>query len=130
VQGGEVDAALDGTRSAGTVVAHAGKLHVFTGGEHVVLEYLDPLAVKAGAEDDEGSLHAPMPGRVIALSVQPGERVEKGAALMVLEAMKMECTVQAPANGIVESLHFGVGDQVTEGALLVSFHRDEQETED
>jgi 3-methylcrotonyl-CoA carboxylase alpha subunit len=125
-----VDAVLDGVRTSGIVVAHAEKLHVFTGGEHVVLEYIDPLDVKAGSDADEGSLHAPMPGRVIALSVEPGARVEKGAALMVLEAMKMECTVQAPANGVVESFHFGVGDQLTEGALLVSFHRDEQVTED
>jgi 3-methylcrotonyl-CoA carboxylase alpha subunit len=129
VHDSEVEAVLDGRRASGTVIAYAGKLHVFTDGEHATLEYVDPLAVSGGSDGDEGSLHAPMPGRVIALSVQPGDRVEKGTALMVLEAMKMECTVQAPGDGVVESFHFGVGDQVTEGALLVKFHTDQQETE-
>jgi 3-methylcrotonyl-CoA carboxylase alpha subunit len=66
-----------------------------------------------------------MPGRVVALAVSPGAKVQKGAALMVLEAMKMECTIYAPADGSVEAFHFNVGDQVNEGAQLLSFNRDE-----
>jgi 3-methylcrotonyl-CoA carboxylase alpha subunit len=42
----------------------------------------------------------------------------------VLEAMKMECTIHAPATGKVESFHFAVGDQVTEGVELLRFERE------
>jgi 3-methylcrotonyl-CoA carboxylase alpha subunit len=51
--------------------------------------------------------------------------VEKGAPLMVLEAMKMECTIHAPAAGRVESFHYAAGDQVSEGVELLHFTRDE-----
>jgi 3-methylcrotonyl-CoA carboxylase alpha subunit len=47
--------------------------------------------------------------------------VEKGAALMVMEAMKMEHTIAAPAAGMVKAFHFAAGDQVAEGAELVDF---------
>jgi 3-methylcrotonyl-CoA carboxylase alpha subunit len=60
-----------------------------------------------------------MPGRVVAVLVQPGTRVNKGTPLMILEAMKMEHTILAPHEGIVRELYFGVGDQVSEGVELV-----------
>jgi len=52
---------------------------------------------------------------------QPGATVEKGAPLLVLEAMKMEHTFVAPKPGVVKSFRFGPGEQVTEGAELVEF---------
>jgi len=123
---GRIHAAVNGESTSAAVVEHAGKLHVFDRGRHWVFEYNDPLDVSAGHHGSENSLRAPMPGRVISLIAKPGERVEKGAALMILEAMKMECTVHAPATGAVESFHFGVGDQVTEGAELLHFQRTEE----
>ena len=66
-----------------------------------------------------GHLTAPMAGTVVAVSVKTGERVAKGAPLMILEAMKMEHTITAPAPGIVTAVNFGVGDRVKEGADLV-----------
>ena len=100
--------------------------HVFFDGRHFDFEYDDPLDVEAQHHAGEGSLLAPMPGRVVALLAEPGQRVEKGAALMVLEAMKMECTIHAPAAGRVESFHFAAGEQVSEGVELLHFIRDEQ----
>lgn len=64
---------------------------------------------------------APMPGKVIALVAAVGARVEKGAALLILEAMKMEHTITAPADGTVKAFCFAVGDQVGDGAELVEF---------
>jgi len=64
---------------------------------------------------------APMPGRVIAVRVARGARVAKGATLLVMEAMKMEHAIVAPADGVVEEVLYGVGDQVAEGAALVAF---------
>jgi 3-methylcrotonyl-CoA carboxylase alpha subunit len=62
-----------------------------------------------------------MPGRVIALLAEAGTQVEKGAPLMILEAMKMEHTISAPSDGLLKSFCFAVGDQVTDGAELLEF---------
>lgn len=117
----EVDAVIDGRRVAGTVVTEREHLHVFYEGGHFILHYDDPLEVEAHHHAREGGLTAPMPGRVVALVAVEGEHVEKGAPLMVLEAMKMECTIYAPAAGRVEAFHFSPGDQVSEGAELLEF---------
>jgi 3-methylcrotonyl-CoA carboxylase alpha subunit len=60
-----------------------------------------------------------MSGTVVAVMVKPGDPVEKGAPLVVLEAMKMEHTIVAPATGRIAAVHFAVGDRVSEGADLV-----------
>ena len=60
-----------------------------------------------------------MPGKVIAVLVEPGAIVEKGAPLIVMEAMKMEHTIGAPAAGKIAEVLYGVGDQVTDGAQLL-----------
>ncbi len=62
-----------------------------------------------------------MPGKVIAVMVEPGSTVKRGAPLLVMEAMKMEHTISAPADGVVSEILFGVGEQVTEGAQLLAF---------
>jgi 3-methylcrotonyl-CoA carboxylase alpha subunit len=72
-------------------------------------------------DDAHGGLKAPMPGKVIALVAPVGTVVDKGAPLLVLEAMKMEHTIAAPASGTVRAFHFAAGDQVDEGADLVDF---------
>ncbi|MBN9114503.1 MAG: acetyl-CoA carboxylase biotin carboxyl carrier protein subunit, partial [Pandoraea sp.] len=66
---------------------------------------------------------APMPGKVIAVLAQVGAKVEKGAPLLVMEAMKMEHTISAPEDGEIEEVLFAVGDQVPEGAQLLAFKR-------
>ena len=60
-----------------------------------------------------------MPGAVIAVHVSEHQRVQRGAPLLVLEAMKMEHTVSAPYDGVVEELLFRPGDQVREGDTLL-----------
>jgi 3-methylcrotonyl-CoA carboxylase alpha subunit len=60
-----------------------------------------------------------MPGRVAAVEVAEGDRVLKGARLVVVEAMKMEFALTAPFNGVVAELRARLGDQVSEGTLLV-----------
>ena len=73
----------------------------------------------AAGDELHGRLTAPMPGKVIALLARPGEKVEKGAPLLVLEAMKMEHTIKAPRAGVVKAFRFAPGEQVSEGAELV-----------
>jgi 3-methylcrotonyl-CoA carboxylase alpha subunit len=121
---GSIDAVIDGQRVHGTVIFNRGRFHVFCADQSYVLTYFDPLEVAAQSHSRESSLLAPMPGRVIAQMVEPGDRVEKGTPLVVLEAMKMEYTIHAPDAGRVESFHFAVGDQVTEGVELLHFNRE------
>jgi len=86
---------------------------------------IDPLASAVGGGGPDHSLTAPMPGKVTAISVAPGDSVSSGQALLVLEAMKMEHTIRAPDDGIVATLPFAVGDQVAEGAALITFEESE-----
>jgi 3-methylcrotonyl-CoA carboxylase alpha subunit len=66
-----------------------------------------------------GGLEAPMPGKVIAVMVAPGQAVRRGDGVLVVEAMKMENTVRAPRDGTVRSLAVTVGDMVSPGMVLV-----------
>jgi 3-methylcrotonyl-CoA carboxylase alpha subunit len=118
---GELHAQLGERRVRATVVATAERRHVFFGERSWPLAVLDTLHVGGGGEEVEGGLRAPMPGKVIAWSVAPGVAVEKGAALLVLEAMKMEHTITAPRRGVVKAFRYAPGDQVTDGAELVEF---------
>ncbi len=73
----------------------------------------------ADSDDVAGSLHAPMPGRVVEVTVATGDEVVEGTVLMVMEAMKMEHTLRAPHAGIVTEVGAGPGDQVDADAILV-----------
>jgi 3-methylcrotonyl-CoA carboxylase alpha subunit len=92
--------------------------HLFRDGAHRVLAL---QSVQTAPEPDSalGSLAAPMPGKVLQVLVQPGAKVAKGTALMILEAMKMEHTIAAPHDGRVAEIHFKAGEQVSEGAELL-----------
>ena len=68
---------------------------------------------------EPGALEAPMPGRVSAVKVAPGQRVAKGEEMVVVEAMKMENALRAPADGVVRAVHVAVGDAVAPGRPLV-----------
>ena len=78
-----------------------------------------PRFPDAAAHTAAGGLTAPMPGTVVGVNVAPGDVVAAGAVLLVLEAMKMEHHVVAPADGGVASVAAGVGTTVDAGDLLV-----------
>jgi acetyl/propionyl-CoA carboxylase alpha subunit len=75
-------------------------------------------AGSTGASASDGSLRAPMPGKIVAASAQAGDAVTKGQPIVVLEAMKMEHALTAPFDGTVECVSVTVGDQVGEGTVL------------
>lgn len=94
-------------------------VHVFCAlGATQIIE-LDALAHAGEAAHDGGRLTAPMPGKVVSFAVKAGDVVKKGQPLAVMEAMKMEHTIAAPADGTVAELLYAPGDQVAEGAELL-----------
>ncbi len=66
----------------------------------------------------DGALRAPMPGKVVATPARPGDKVARGQAVVVLEAMKMEHALVAPFDGVVAEIGVAVGDQVTADTVL------------
>jgi 3-methylcrotonyl-CoA carboxylase alpha subunit len=96
---------------------------VFADGASRTLRLVDPLDVTQyeAVASGEGAVRAPLPGKIIDLRVKAGDKVSKGQPLLVLEAMKMEHTLAAPADGTVKTVRYAVGEQVVEGAELVEF---------
>ncbi|QIM54131.1 acetyl/propionyl/methylcrotonyl-CoA carboxylase subunit alpha [Hydrogenophaga crocea] len=94
-------------------------VHVFCARGATSLVEIDLLAHAGEGEGDSGRLTAPMPGKVVSFAVKAGDAVKKGQALAVMEAMKMEHTIAAPADGTVAELLYAPGDQVAEGAELL-----------
>ncbi len=117
--GNDVLADLGGLRLHATLVRQGDELIVLTQGESHRLTLRNPLTEGMEDEVNTGSLAAPMPGTIIQVLVEEGQRVEQGAPLMILEAMKMEHTIAAPQAGRVEAINYRVGDQVQEGAELL-----------
>ena len=76
--------------------------------------------IKALATHDDRPRHLSLPQCEIYFHDAVGTKVKRGEALMVMEAMKMEHTISAPAAGLVKEVFFAVGDQVTDGASLIS----------
>ena len=86
-----------------------GRIHVVTGHE----------PGSSGDSAGEGGLTAPMPGTILEVHVNAGQRVREGQTLLVMEAMKMEHRIQAPKAGEVVKLNFSEGERVDMGATLV-----------
>ncbi|MEQ8830476.1 MAG: acetyl/propionyl/methylcrotonyl-CoA carboxylase subunit alpha [Alphaproteobacteria bacterium] len=137
VEGGDpVEALLLGWDSDGLRVRIGGTLMrfgldrtgerftLFSPSHTYVLDRIDPLAAATGADQSDHALTAPMPGKVTAVFVKKGDVVKAGTSLMILEAMKMEHTIKAPADGVIETLPYAEGDQVGDGAVLVTFEGD------
>jgi len=74
---------------------------------------------RAAQRHQSGGLEAPMPGKVIKLSVAEGDAVRKGQEILVVEAMKMENAIRAPRDGRVGKIAVKVGDMVAPGVTLV-----------
>jgi len=145
-ESGDIVAMIDGERCTGTVVRNGHTWHVFVDGEDVRCAGEDGKGDTCGRHmytlkdgkvtnhfaDAGGSgaltITTPMPGKVVKVSCEVGDVVDKGAALLILEAMKMEHVIRSPADGmIVDRLPFNVGEQVDDGSVLVAFKGEEEE---
>ncbi len=125
---GDLVATLDGTRLTLTVVRDGEDLTLFYRGQRHHLQLHDPAAAASDEEVGGGGLTAPMPGKIVAVHVAVGDRVERGAPLLVLEAMKMEHTIVAPGAGTVSEIRFAVGEQVDDGDALLVLEADTEAT--
>ena len=118
---GEVRLTIDSHAFAAFVAPQGDGVRVFIGADTWDVSFPNPLSGAVGHGSAEGSLTAPLPGVVTLLSASPGDKVEAGAPLLIMEAMKMEHTVKAPFDGVVKAYRFKPGDQVSDGDLMVDF---------
>jgi len=118
---GSLTAWLENAVLRANVVRSGAVLDVFFRGTRYRLELHDPALHEIATDAHGGNLAAPMPGKIIAVLVKSGAKVEKGTPLIILEAMKMEHTIVAQGRGTVTEIHYQVGEQVAEGAELLGF---------
>jgi biotin carboxyl carrier protein len=100
-------------------------VHIHLDGETYLLRYSHSLErfANQATDEHEAVVRAPMPGAVIATTVKPGETVRRGQPLLVIESMKMETTIIAACDGIVQALHVAVGDTFDRDSPLVTVER-------
>ena len=99
----------------------SGEVAVIEKGETFLVQPFDPFEAAEAAGSPTDRVVTPMPGKIVQLLVREGEKVAKGQPLAVLEAMKMEHTLAAPAAATVEAIAVAVGDQVGDGTIVVRF---------
>jgi 3-methylcrotonyl-CoA carboxylase alpha subunit len=114
-----MDLRFDGQRQTVQTWQRNELVHVFCDLGAAAITEIDALAHAGEAAAEGGRLTAPMPGKVVSFAVKAGDTVKKGQPLAVMEAMKMEHTIAAPADGTVAELLYAPGDQVAEGAELL-----------
>jgi len=118
---GQMRIELDGVRMSPSVIAAGHLRHVFLHGRAWQMTRVDPLQQSGENMAAPGGFQAPMPGRIIALLAPLETEVAKGTPLLIMEAMKMEHTLTAPARGQVKCYCYAEGDQVSDGAELLEF---------
>jgi len=123
--GNQLRADLDGHRLSATVASNGEGFSLYTAQGAVSFKLAKADIGDADAAEGPAGLTAPMNGTMVAHLVEAGSRVKKDAALMVMEAMKMEHTIRAPADGIVNCFYFQAGELVDGGALLLDFEPEE-----
>ena len=120
-----LEAQVDGRRHRARIAWDGTDIHLELEGVQHRLRLHDPLAAAAGQAAGGNRLIAPMPSKVVQVHVRPGQRVARGDALMVLEAMKMEHTIVAPLDGRVAAVHYRAGALVEEGVELADIEKDD-----
>jgi 3-methylcrotonyl-CoA carboxylase alpha subunit len=118
---GDLAVSLGGVRSSVHVLTEGDAITVLRKGHAHRLELVQADAAGDDAAASASDIRAPLPGRVAQVLAEPGKTVAKHAPLVILEAMKMEHVLVAPAAGVIDEIRVAAGDQVAEGAVLVTF---------
>jgi 3-methylcrotonyl-CoA carboxylase alpha subunit len=117
------DLTLDGVKSHVFAVVEGHELYLRTHHGRFDLHWVDPFGGEAEEQVGEDKIVAPLPGTVVALLAQEGASLEKGAAILTLEVMKMEQTLRAPYAGVLRKIKCKVGDIVGEGVELAEVEK-------
>ncbi|MGJ4947272.1 acetyl-CoA carboxylase biotin carboxylase subunit [Bradyrhizobium sp. HKCCYLS20291] len=115
---GGFDLVRDGVKSHVVAVTEGHELYLRTRNGRFDLHWIDPFGGDDEEQGGEDKIVAPLPGTVVALLAQEGAVLEKGAAILTLEVMKMEQTLRAPFAGTLKAIKCKVGDIVQEGVEL------------
>ena len=116
--GGGFDLTIDGMKSRVVAVIEGHELYLRTRNGRFDLHWVDPFGGETEEQVGEDKIVAPLPGTVVALLAEEGATLEKGAAILTLEVMKMEQTLRAPFAGVLKKIKCKVGDIVGEGVEL------------
>ncbi|CAG8865646.1 Acetyl-/propionyl-coenzyme A carboxylase alpha chain [Pseudomonas fluorescens] len=119
LEGEQLCCEQDGIRSRHLAIRRGTVLYMQWDGELHRVTAFDPIAEAEASHTHHGGLSAPMNGSIVRVLVEVGQHVEAGAALVVLEAMKMEHSIRASSAGTVKALYCQEGDMVSEGVSLV-----------
>ncbi len=120
IWGDHVRYTIDGRIVSTCVVAHGTHVTVFCDGQAYRFGVVDQLAAPEDGEVGGDTVTSPMPGLIKLVATTSGAEVKRGDALVVVEAMKMEHTMTAPRDGKVAELRVRVGEQVQDGAILLT----------
>jgi 3-methylcrotonyl-CoA carboxylase alpha subunit len=118
VEDGGFDLTLDGMKTHVVAVIEGHELYLRTRNGRFDLHWVDPFGGETEEQVGEDKIVAPLPGTVVALLAEEGATLEKGAAILTLEVMKMEQTLRAPYAGVLKKIKCKVGDIVGEGVEL------------
>ena len=125
LQADQLTAEIDGHRIKVPVIVAPASIALVHDGDSYRFEIPNALEQKIEGAGHGAAITAPMPGRIIAIPAAIGSLVKRGAALVVMEAMKMEHTLTAPGDGILTRVCVAIGDQVSDGALIAEIEPDE-----
>ncbi len=118
LEDGAFDFTLDGVKSRIHAVTEGHEVYLRTRNGRFELHWVDPFGGDTEEQVGEDRIVAPLPGTVVAVLADEGTKLEKGAAILTLEVMKMEQTLRAPFAGVLKAIKCKVGDIVQEGAEL------------
>jgi len=82
---------------------------------------LEKMGMNSANTSKINNIKAPMPGLIIELKIKPGDTVNAGDALLILEAMKMENVLKSPGDGVIKTIKVKKGDSVEKGQILIEF---------
>jgi 3-methylcrotonyl-CoA carboxylase alpha subunit len=116
---GRLEMGQDGKHLAITVQFSEPWLQVQVGGRLIQLVAEDPFAVEDSDDAAQDRVMAPMPGRIVAVKTKPGKSVKQGQVVIIMEAMKMELTLTAPRNGVIDSVRAEEGEFVEADSVLI-----------
>jgi 3-methylcrotonyl-CoA carboxylase alpha subunit len=120
IKGNEAEIEIDGRVHFIPFVHLGNKLQFAYEGEIYTIDVAERGGRARTKKQHDHSLEAPMPGLVLKVLVQPGSEVERGAQLVILEAMKMEHAIVAPRDGVIDRVNCREGEMVQPGVDLVT----------